>query len=595
MFAQKPFIDSTGLSASVSNFQQGMAEAPRSAEIETSCDVTIAIQSDRTSKEQKILRVPCQLIEGMAEAPRSAEIETSCGVTIAIQSDRTSKEQKILRVPCQLIEGMAEVSQSAEIETSCDVTIAIQSDRTSKEQKILRVPCQLIEGMEEVSQLAKTETNCHVSIAIQKDRPSIGQKLNLDWKKPKQKILRVPHQLFKVNEKAYEPYVISIGPYHRGKDHLKEMEGQKVQSLKWLLQRNTYQSVETYLSEIRNMEKEIRNCYSEPLDISKEEFVEMMVLDGCFIIQFFTKNLGDSFCYSGLIYSSILHDLVLVENQLPFFVLLKLLNIISSKFPTVVFNMVGVTDPRSHFIRKVLKKFKKDMPGLTVDRTYNDDSIQEVEHLVHLLHSNWRPSKEATDEYDKQTKDWKWHFMIPSATELREAGIEFQVVETEGDNVKRSLFDIKFKNGKLEMPAVTIEDGTESLYRNLIACEQFDNSEPRYLTEYVKLMDCLINSGKDVELLCKKEIIVNFLGDHETVAILFNRLGDHTNLSKKNFFYAQLFKDVHKHYKTPWNKRKANLRHNYFNTPWAFISFLAATLLLLLTVLQTSFTIFYPS
>ncbi|GKU99441.1 hypothetical protein SLEP1_g12294 [Rubroshorea leprosula] len=488
---------------------------------------------------------------------------------------------------------MAEAPQSAENETSCYVSIAIQNDGTRKEQKVLRVPRKLIEGIEEVSQLAKTETNCHVSVAIQKNRTSKEQKLptlpsDLPWTMPARKILRVPHQLLKVNEKAYEPYVISIGPYHRGKDHLKEMERHKVQSLNRLLQ-STNERVETYLSAIDKMVAKVRNCYSEPLEISDEEFVEMMVLDGCFIIQFFMEKLEDSFYYEGLIGTSILHDLVLVENQLPFFVLCELLDII----PKMLFNMWGSTDPKHGFIRRLIERFENLMPGLKVDRTCNDNSI-EVKHLVHLLHSNWRPSKKAMDKYNEQREKWTWEFMIRCATELKGAGIEFKGVET-GSDVERSLFDIKFQNGILEMPKVTIEDDTESLYRNLIACEQFDTSDPPFLTEYVALMDSLIDSGKDVELLCKSKIIVNLLGDDETVAVLFNRLGHHTNLSSENFLYAQLFRDVNEHYKKPWNKWKAVLRHKYFNTPWAFISFLAATLLLLLTVLQTSFTIFPPS
>ncbi|GKV50851.1 hypothetical protein SLEP1_g57534 [Rubroshorea leprosula] len=326
---------------------------------------------------------------------------------------------------------MEEASQSAEIESSCDVSITIQNGRASKEQKILTVSPQLLEGMAEISQLAKTEKSCHLSIAIQNDRTSIKQKLSLPWTMPEQKILRVPHQLLEV--------------------------------------------------------------------------------------------------------------------------------------------------------------FKRNMPGLRVDRTYDANSMEHVNHIVHLLHSNWHPSDKAMNEYRVKPKDENWTY-IRSATELREAGIKFEMVETEGKD-ERCLFDIKFEKGILEMPKLTIEDDTESLYRNLIACEQFDHRHPKFLAQYVRLMDSLINSGKDVELLCKSGVIDNWLGNDESVAVLFNRLGDHVGFSKEKFFYAQLFKDVNKHYKTPWNAWKANLRHKYFNTPWALISFLAATLLLLLTVLQTSFTI----
>ncbi|GLT35360.1 hypothetical protein SLA2020_098210 [Shorea laevis] len=439
--------------------------------------------------------------------------------------------------------------------------------------------------MVEVSQLAKTEASCHVSIAIQNDCTSIKQKLNLPWTIPERKILRVPHQLLKVNEKAYEPYVISIGPYHRGKDHLKEMEGYKVQSLNGLLQ-STNQNVETYLSGIdKNMVKNVRNSYSEPFEISDREFVEMMVLDGCFIIQFFMGNLKD-FYYRSLFNTSILHDLALVENQLPFFVLCKLLDII----PETFFKLEGSTDPKSWFISQILGKFEDDMPGLRVDKNYDDNSFKNVKHIGLLLLSNWLPSEKAMDEYQKRPKDGEWKF-IRSATELREAGIDFKKADTRG-NEKRSLFDIKFEKGTLEMPTVRIDDSTESLYRNLIVCEQFNIRSTTFLTDYQVLMDSLINSGKDVELLCKSGIIDNWLGNDEAVAVLFNRLGDHIDLDEKYFFYAQLFKDVNEHYEKPWNTWKANLRHKYFNTPWAFVSFLAATLLLLLTVLQTIFTIF---
>ncbi|GKV50751.1 hypothetical protein SLEP1_g57447 [Rubroshorea leprosula] len=484
---------------------------------------------------------------------------------------------------------MAEVSQSAEIETSCDVSIAIQNDPTSMEQgtmpeqKILKVPHQLLKEMVEVSQLTETDTSGQVSIAIQNDRPSLEQNLILAW--PSQKILKVPRQLLEVNRKAYEPYVISIGPYHRCKDHLKEMEEQKVPSLKRLLQ-STNQSVEIYLSAIGDMVKEARNCYSGPLDISEEEFIEMMVLDGCFIILFFTGMLGDSFCCNGLIYSSILHDLVLVENQLPFFVLYKLFDMI----PKTFFNLVGSTDPKNWFIHQLLEKFEDRMPGLRVNTTYDDSSMKNVKHIVHLLHSNWLPSNEAMDEYNHHPKDGKWR-LIRSATELREAGIEFKRLET-GRDARKSLFDIKFYNKILAIPTVTIDVDTESLLRNLIVFEQYDNKHPLFLTAYIALMDPLINSVKDVELLCKSGIIDNLLGNDESVAALFNGFGNHISFSRQDFFYAQLFKDINRYYGTPWSKWTANLRHKYFKTPSAFVSFLAATLLLLLTLLQTAFTIF---
>ncbi|GLT35168.1 hypothetical protein SLA2020_096430 [Shorea laevis] len=162
-------------------------------------------------------------------------------------------------------------------------------------------------------------------------------------------------------------------------------------------------------------------------------------------------------------------------------------------------------------------------------------------------------------DYSRAPKDGNCPFRR-SATELKEAEIRFR------------------------------KDSTESLYGNVIICEQFVKKIPKHFTEFAKFMDCLINSGKDVELLCRCGIIENCLSNDEDVATMFNRLGDNVSVSIE--FYARISDDVNEHYNALWNKRKASLRHNYFNTPWAFISFLAAAFLLLLTLLQTTFTIF---
>jgi len=49
-------------------------------------------------------------------------------------------------------------------------------------------------------------------------------------------IFKVPSRLRHVNERAFEPEILSIGPYHRGKDNLKMMEEHKKRYLQELLQ-----------------------------------------------------------------------------------------------------------------------------------------------------------------------------------------------------------------------------------------------------------------------------------------------------------------------------------------------------------------------
>ncbi|GKV50154.1 hypothetical protein SLEP1_g56867 [Rubroshorea leprosula] len=392
---------------------------------------------------------------------------------------------------------------------------------------------------------------------------------------------QVPRLLYEVNEKAYEPEIISIGPYHRGKNHLNMMEVHKVRFLRMLLRRTNEHTAdpyehtaEPYVAALRGMVEKARNCYSEPSSMSTEDFLEMLVLDGCFIVEFihqFSDGNRDEYVFGLRVnFYRIFHDLILFENQLPFFVLWELFGI-----------MWGIE--RNFYVTVLLELFSGRMPGLGVDFDDDNTSIENVKHLLDLVRGKWLPSREVMEYCSRAPEDANWSF-IRSTTELKEAGIRFK--KGEGDN----LFDIKFRNGVLEIPMIKIVDSTERLYRNVIACEQFEKENPKYFTEFARFMDCLINSGKDVELLCHCGIIENWLGSDEAVAAMFNRLTDNVWASIK--FYTQIYIDVNEYYNKPRNKRMASLRHNYFNTPWAFISFLAAAFLLLLALLQTVFTIF---
>ncbi|KAM7461763.1 hypothetical protein LguiA_029884 [Lonicera macranthoides] len=129
---------------------------------------------------------------------------------------------------------------------------------------------------------------------------------------------------------------------------------------------------------------------------------------------------------------------------------------------------------------------------------------------------------------------------IPCATKLREDGIKFEKMQ-EGN-----FFDIKFKNGIMRISPLTIEDRTESFFWNLIAYKQYsDNNQFKFVTDYVKVMDCLINSPKDVELLCHHGIIDNWMGDAEVVSAIFNKITDSVTALPNNYFrYAGVFEKL---------------------------------------------------
>ncbi|CAL5418770.1 unnamed protein product [Camellia sinensis] len=66
-------------------------------------------------------------------------------------------------------------------------------------------------------------------------------------------IFRVPRTLRQHNESIYEPKIVSIGPYHRGKDRLAPMDNIKLWYLDTLLARSVTPSSRRNLATINRM------------------------------------------------------------------------------------------------------------------------------------------------------------------------------------------------------------------------------------------------------------------------------------------------------------------------------------------------------
>ncbi|BFG18850.1 hypothetical protein CerSpe_051250 [Prunus speciosa] len=128
--------------------------------------------------------------------------------------------------------------------------------------------------------------------------------------------------------------------------------------------------------------------------------------------------------------------------------------------------------------------------------------------------------------------------------------------------------------------------------RNVLAFEQlhYPMSEDNYMSQYVSLMGGLVKTSGDVELLIEYGIARAerhlLRGKYEGfTSLLVNSLFTHVPIV--NFYYAHVCDELNKYNSKRWNKWKAILRQNYFNTPWATISVIAAVVLLILTLIQT--------
>ncbi|CAK9185393.1 unnamed protein product [Ilex paraguariensis] len=350
-------------------------------------------------------------------------------------------------------------------------------------------------------------------------------------------IFRVHDKLRAENEKAYEPSIIAIGPYYHGIDKLQKMEEHKLLYLQQLLQRRNETGVDKYVMALIDMEERARKCYTESSILKKADFVKMMLFDGIFVVELFRKSNAQSSSKYDLLFqfwsirAQVTCDLLLLENQLPFFILVML------------FNMTREVNTDEDITFLALSFLGRVVPGPTISKV-SDISIDHVQHLLHLVHGSMCFSfAEKIKSYHDR---YEYDNFINTVTELQEFGMEFKVTKE-----STSLFDIKFVNGLMEIPWLEINDNTESILRNLIAYEQFcPTGQPKYVSDYAYFMDLLVNSPKDVTLLRCSRIIENCSGDDTTVCNMLNKLNNNVILSYK-FCYSEVFSNVNKHFVTP--------------------------------------------
>ncbi|KAL7083712.1 hypothetical protein ACP275_14G179500 [Erythranthe tilingii] len=389
-------------------------------------------------------------------------------------------------------------------------------------------------------------------------------------------IHRVGDSLRDINEKAYDPMTVAIGPIHHDKAHLKKMDHQKKKYLKLFLDSMGESSVDRYVREIRLLEERARECYADDMliGLEKDDFVLMLLLDGIFILEFFRRyrsgnwNEDDDtiFQYDNVT-RDVLDDLVLFENQIPFFVLEKLLEL-----------------TKTHDTREIADLFWPLLISTNLKRNILQDcSNYNPPHLLGLVHY-----VECLQFFPKLYDITYEMKNINSATELNEAGIIFKKRnDIEGAN----LLDVKFDKKTIYLPVLHIDDSTESKFTNLIAYEQYlPHRNQRKFTDYMYFMHCLIHDPRDAKLLRRRGVIRTCTGGDEMVYRLIKQIGKNVQPSVM-FSYNDIFEGVNRHCTNRKNRWMAVLRRDYFDSPWKVISLVAGFVLLGVAIVQMVFAI----
>ncbi|KAL0007610.1 hypothetical protein SO802_009112 [Lithocarpus litseifolius] len=136
----------------------------------------------------------------------------------------------------------------------------------------------------------------------------------------------------------------------------------------------------------------------------------------------------------------------------------------------------------------------------------------------------------------------------------------------------------------LEVPRLEVHDETEAILRNLMALEQCHYPFEAYICNYIVLLDFLINTRDDVELLVEKGIIVYKLGSNKAVAIMVNKLG--LEIEQKRSCYQELAQQLNGYYANDCNRNMGSLRTIYFGDIWRGTATFVGTIVLLVTLLN---------
>ncbi|CAI9113919.1 OLC1v1014624C1 [Oldenlandia corymbosa var. corymbosa] len=395
-------------------------------------------------------------------------------------------------------------------------------------------------------------------------------------------IFNVPKPLLNSNPHSYVPQQLAIGPY------------------------NDYTP--------QHCEMERRTRYQRYLDLNCDTLAWIMALDACFLLEFLRvfaiREEGKKIAHN-----AILRDIVMLENQIPIFLLRQALEFQFSSLDLadelLVSMLIGFCDQISPFkgtidgltnaqlllikcahlldilYHTIVPKFQELSVTPNIDTTEIDDEEEQddVEQLkgsgeirrsfkksgnvqkvfgtirkafscLNKVQSLEQPIDNILSKAAFERPLLMEEIVIPSVTELSKAGVKFSPTYT-------GIFSIKFDviTTTFYLPMVTLDVNSEIMFRNLVAYEVCSASGPLIFTRYTELMNGIVDTDEDVKILRQNGIIVNHLKSDKGVTKLWNGMSRSIRLTKVDFL-DKTIGEVNKYYNGSYpSKIPANTRN----------------------------------
>ncbi|KAK6147841.1 hypothetical protein DH2020_018753 [Rehmannia glutinosa] len=216
-------------------------------------------------------------------------------------------------------------------------------------------------------------------------------------------IFAVPKAIMLTSPDAYIPQQISIGPYHHFQAEVYDMERYKVAATKRNQKELQNVKFQDFVNHLIKFELRVRASYQRPVTLGPEALAWMMAVDACFLFEFFqvcgvkkgkvlTKTpsrLAHLIDLSGnkTAHNAILRDIVLLENQIPLFVMRMLLEF--------QFSSLDLAD---ELLLDVLIGLSAEISPFKIVGGPQKIAIKECAHLLDFLYHFIVPKLEVPSE-----------------------------------------------------------------------------------------------------------------------------------------------------------------------------------------------------
>ena len=454
----------------------------------------------------------------------------------------------------------------------------------------------------------------------------------------KQKVIGfVPRALFEVKPQSYCPRILTIGPLYQNLLP-SPMDRCKALCVKKFMERYHISNVGEIMEQLIPKPEELSNIYFGLPTYNFESLRLLVTVDTVFIHEFLLFLRQDflasedqksgylyTFINNGITISQMWRDLLLIGNQIPMSFLKRIINIpkelpdfTDAKLIKCLKYLVFVNDPF------VISRFPNDSNETEQKWKQQNVKFLDCEHLLDCLYvsctqESTEPQKpvnrsrclQLTDILNKMytaclpktakhsksgtssnqgCKKKKNHCgRLEPASELIKAGIRFKAHEG-----NTSVIKYHKSKSRLDLPRLVVYDGTEDVLRNILAHEQTskdsDEKGGTMVCGYAMIMDSLIDTQEDIAILTRAKVLENHLGSDERLVQMWNEMCINIWEGSYPDEFKSMIKDIMEHCRIHWRVLYVEFCAKFCSRPWLWMSVFAAMILLILSLLQTIYT-----